>query len=99
LSYVMFNYLGIRKHGLVRYLKINLVPPAPVGLLPLLIPIEFVSTFVLRPVTLALRLFANMFAGHMLLLVFTLGGFALLNAESLFIRPISVASWLMAIVL
>jgi F-type H+-transporting ATPase subunit a len=40
-----------------------------------------------------------MFAGHMLLLVFTLGGFALLNAESLFIKPISVASWLMAIVL
>ena len=49
----------------------------------MLIPIEFFSTFIVRPVTLALRLFANMFAGHMILLVFTLGGFALLGANSL----------------
>jgi F-type H+-transporting ATPase subunit a len=40
-----------------------------------------------------------MFAGHMLLLVFTLGGFVLLNAESLFLKPISILSWLMAIIL
>jgi F-type H+-transporting ATPase subunit a len=40
-----------------------------------------------------------MFAGHMILLVFTLGGFALLNAESIFIKPISLLSWVMAIVL
>ena len=99
ISYVMFIYLGVRRHGAVKYLKNALIPPAPWFILPLLIPIEFFSTFIVRPFTLALRLFANMFAGHMILLVFTLGGFALLNAESVFIKPISLLSWAMAIAL
>ena len=43
-------------------------------MLLLLVPLEFISNFIVRPVTLALRLFANMFAGHLLLMVFTLGG-------------------------
>ena len=98
-SYVMFNYLGIRRHGLLKYLKISLVPAAPWYILPLLVPIEFFSTYLVRPVTLSLRLFANMFAGHMILLVFTLGGFALLNASSVFIKPISLLSWAMALAL
>ncbi len=99
ISYVMFNYIGIRKHGFVKYVKTALVPNAPWYILPLLIPIEFFSTFIVRPVTLALRLFANMFAGHMILLVFTLGGFALLSAEAWYIKPISLLSWAMAIAL
>jgi F-type H+-transporting ATPase subunit a len=40
-----------------------------------------------------------MFAGHMILLVFTLGGFALFNADSLWIKPLSLLSWLMAVAL
>jgi F-type H+-transporting ATPase subunit a len=99
ISYVMFNYLGIRKFGFVRYFKNALVPPAPWFILPILVPIEFASTFLFRPVTLALRLFANMFAGHMILLVFTLGGFALIGSSSGFIKPISLVSWAMAIAL
>lgn len=99
LSYVMFNYLGIRRHGFLKYLKIAVVPPAPWYMWPLLIPIEFFQTFVIRPVTLALRLFANMFAGHILLLVFTLGGFVLLTANTAFLKPLSVVSWVMAIVM
>ena len=39
----------------------------------LLTPIEFVSTFIIRPFTLAVRLFANMFAGHLLVLIFFSG--------------------------
>jgi F-type H+-transporting ATPase subunit a len=97
ISYVMFNYVGIRRHGFFKYFKLALVPQAPWFILPVLIPIEFASTFIFRPLTLALRLFANMFAGHIILLVFTLGGFALLNAESWFIKPISLLSWAMAI--
>jgi F-type H+-transporting ATPase subunit a len=97
ISYLMFNYIGIRKHGFVKYMKNSLVPSAPWYILPLLIPIEFFSTFIVRPVTLALRLFANMFAGHMILAVFALGGFALLNAQTWYIKPISVLSWVMAI--
>jgi len=80
----------------VKYFKNSLVPPAPWYILPLLIPIEFISTFLIRPFSLSVRLFANMFAGHMLLLVFTLGGFAMINANGL-LAPISVLSWLLTI--
>jgi F-type H+-transporting ATPase subunit a len=98
ISYVMFIAVGIKKHGVGKYFKMALVPPAPWFILPLLIPIEFFSNFLVRPFSLAVRLFANMFAGHMLLLVFTLGGFALINANVAF-TPFAVVSWLMTIAL
>ena len=44
-------------------------------------PLEFASNIIVRPVTLALRLFANMFAGHLLVLVFVVGGEYLLLAQ------------------
>jgi F-type H+-transporting ATPase subunit a len=99
ISWVMFMVVGIRRHGFVKYFKINLIPPAPWPVLILLIPIEFISTFLVRPFTLSVRLFANMFAGHMILAVFALGGFVLLNAESLFLKPVSLLSWALAIAL
>jgi F-type H+-transporting ATPase subunit a len=43
-------------------------------MLILLVPLEFLSNILVRPVTLALRLFCNMFAGHLLLILFALGG-------------------------
>ncbi|GAA0509409.1 ATP synthase subunit a [Paractinoplanes deccanensis] len=98
ISYVMFIYIGMKHHGGLKYFKHALIPPAPWFILPLLIPIEFFSTFIVRPFSLAVRLFANMFAGHMLLLVFTLGGFAMLNANVWF-APFSVVSWAMTIAL
>jgi F-type H+-transporting ATPase subunit a len=99
LSYVIFNYVGIKKHGLVKYLKTQLVPPAPLWLLPLLIPLEFLSVFLLRPFTLAVRLFANMFAGHVILLVFTLGGFVLMASNNFLFKGFALGSWVMTIVM
>ncbi|WP_238008117.1 F0F1 ATP synthase subunit A [Dactylosporangium sp. AC04546] len=98
-TYGLYLYQGFKKHGFFGYLKHATYLPAPWYMQPLLLPIEALQAFILQPATLALRLFANMFAGHMLLLVFTLGGFALLNAESIFIKPISVLSWGMTILL
>jgi len=98
ISYVMFIAVGVRAHGFVKYFKNALIPPAPWFILPLLIPIELFSNFLVRPFSLAVRLFANMFAGHMLLLVFTLGGFAMINANILFV-PFSLVSWVMTIAL
>jgi len=98
ISYLMFILVGIRHHGFLKYFKTALIPPAPWFILPLLIPIEFFSNFLVRPFSLAVRLFANMFAGHMLLLVFTLGGFAMINANPWF-APFSVVSWVMTIAL
>jgi F-type H+-transporting ATPase subunit a len=98
ISYVMFIYVGVQHHGFVKYFKHALIPPAPWFILPLLIPIEFFSNFLVRPFSLAVRLFANMFAGHMLLLVFTLGGFAMISANGFF-APFSILSWVLTIAL
>lgn len=97
ISWVLFIYLGFKKHG-IGYIKHALVPPAPWFILPILVPIEFFSNFIVRPFSLAVRLFANMFAGHMLLLVFTLGGFAMISANPL-LAPVSVLSWIMTVAL
>ena len=89
LSWIVYNAVGIKKHGFVGYLKLQTVPAGVSGaVLALLIPLEFFSNILVRPVTLALRLFANMFAGHMLLILFALGGeYLLLNTSG--ITPIA----------
>jgi F-type H+-transporting ATPase subunit a len=70
-AWVAFVAQGIRAHGLGHYLADNLFPKgAPKIMYVLLTPIEFLSTFVLRPVTLTVRLMANMIAGHFLLTAF-----------------------------
>jgi F-type H+-transporting ATPase subunit a len=99
ITWVLYNWVGIKRHGFVKYFRLMTMPPAPLWLMPLLIPLEFLSNFVLRPFTLAIRLFANMFAGHFILLVFTLGGFVLLGLDSVFLKPLSILAWLMAIAL
>ncbi|MGH2788198.1 MAG: F0F1 ATP synthase subunit A [Actinomycetota bacterium] len=72
LTYVIFNFVGIKKHGF-RYFKDTLFPPGvPWPIYVLLTPIEFFSVFVIRPLTLAVRLLANMMAGHVLLTIFFL---------------------------
>jgi F-type H+-transporting ATPase subunit a len=70
-SYVVFNVAGIRAQGLGSYLSANLfIPGVPKVMYLLLTPIEFLSTFILRPITLALRLMVNMLAGHLMLVLF-----------------------------
>jgi F-type H+-transporting ATPase subunit a len=79
-SWVIYNAVGIRKHGFVGYAKHVLLPPgAPWWLLPLLVPIEFVTQIIVRPITLSIRLAANFLAGHFLLAVFFLGTVAMLQ--------------------
>ncbi|MBI2238821.1 MAG: F0F1 ATP synthase subunit A [Actinobacteria bacterium] len=73
LAWFMFNIAGIRAQGL-RYFRSTLFPPGvPKALYVLVTPIEFVSTFLVRPVTLTVRLLANMVAGHLILTIFFLG--------------------------
>jgi F-type H+-transporting ATPase subunit a len=79
-SWIVYNGVGIKRHGLGGYLKAVMFPPgAPKLLYILLTPIEFISVIVLRPITHTHRLFANMVAGHFLLSVFFLGSLALLT--------------------
>jgi F-type H+-transporting ATPase subunit a len=67
----VFNAVGIKSQGFFSYFKNTVIPPGvPGALLPLVAVIEFVSTFLVRPFSLAVRLFANMLAGHLLLVTF-----------------------------
>jgi len=69
--WVIYNFVGIKAQGFGGYFKSVLIPPGvPKALLILVTPIEFISTLVVRPFTLAVRLFANMLAGHLLLVTF-----------------------------
>jgi F-type H+-transporting ATPase subunit a len=79
-SWVVYNGVGIRRHGPWGYLKLVMFPPGvPVVLVPLIALIEVFSVILLRPITLTIRLFANMVAGHFLLAVFFLGSLALMT--------------------
>ena len=83
-AYIAFMYAGIKKHP-GAFFKNSLFPSGvPWPLYFIVTPIEFLSTFILRPVTLSIRLLMNMVAGHMLLVLcfsatqfflFTAGGF------------------------
>jgi F-type H+-transporting ATPase subunit a len=94
ISWLMFNYEGIREQGVGPYLRGNLFPPGvPAPIYVLVTPIEFVSTFILRPVTLTIRLLANMLAGHLLLvLFFSATSYLLLDASGP-LKIFSVASF------
>jgi len=79
--YFTYNYLGIKHQGLGGYFK-NMVPSGvPPFILIILAPVEILQYIIVRPFTLAVRLFANMFAGHILLLVFTLATWYLFSAS------------------
>jgi F-type H+-transporting ATPase subunit a len=74
LTWLIFVATGIRQQGGWTYLRNTILPPGvPVFVYPLLTPIEFISVFIVRPLSLMIRLGANMIAGHLMLTVFLLG--------------------------
>jgi F-type H+-transporting ATPase subunit a len=70
-TWVIYNVVGVVKQGPLHYLKNSVIPPGvPKAILPLVMIIELVSTFIVRPFSLMVRLFANMLAGHLILVTF-----------------------------
>lgn len=70
IAYVAFVYAGIRKFGFGGFFKNSLwIPGVPGPVKPVIALLEFLSTFIVRPITLTLRLTMNMVAGHMLLVL------------------------------
>ena len=99
-AYVVIHTVGFARHGFLGYFKHVMFPPGvPKPIYVLLAPIEFFQKFVAQPVALAIRVFAAMFAGHLILLVFTMGGEYLLMEASTAFKPISVVSVAFAIAL
>jgi F-type H+-transporting ATPase subunit a len=77
----IFNIVGIANQGFFSYFKNILVPPGvPKVMLVIVAPIELISTILVRPFSLAVRLFANMLAGHLLLTSFAVLTSALFSA-------------------
>jgi F-type H+-transporting ATPase subunit a len=68
ITFVFTHFEGVRWNGPVRYLK-SWIPEAPKGLLILIVPLEVLGQF-MRLISLSVRLFANMLAGHILILTF-----------------------------
>jgi F-type H+-transporting ATPase subunit a len=75
LTFIFTHVEGIRWNGPIRYFK-SWIPEVPKALLPLIIPLEILGQF-MRLISLSVRLFANMLAGHMLILTFIGLGFVL----------------------
>jgi len=97
--YVVYHSIGIRRVGLRAYFK-NLVPGGlPGWIVPFIFFLEIITFFVTRPLTLALRLFGNMFAGHLLLLLFITGGEYLMIHGSFGLKIAGAGSFAMAFVL
>ena len=79
--WVLYNFVGIKSQGFFGYFKSMLFPPGvPKALYILVTPIELVSTMFVRPLSLAVRLFANMLAGHLILVSFAVITAALFEA-------------------
>ncbi len=81
IAYVAFVGAGIKQSGFVHFFKSQLFPKGlPWPIYFLITPIEFFSTFIVRPVTLAIRLLCNMISGHLLLALTYFGTSNLLMA-------------------
>jgi F-type H+-transporting ATPase subunit a len=78
--FVIYNWIGVRKNGFGPYLKSFLPSGTPWWLIWLIYPLEVISHF-LRPFTLGVRLYANMYAGHIVLGIF--GIFVVMAAAAL----------------
>src|SRR5437763_898273 len=86
ISLIMIQVSGVKEHGMKHHLQ-NLIPHGiPIWLLPIMIPVEIMGQFT-KPFALCIRLFANMTAGHIVILSFLSMIFIL---KSIVISPISV---------
>lgn len=100
ISWLVYLGAGVARHGFLGYLKHTCVPSGvDAWMLPLLIPLEFISNILVRPLTLALRLLCNMFAGHLLLMLFALGGQYLVVEMGGAYAGVGILAWLMFIII
>src|SRR2546422_9224871 len=98
LTFVFTHFEGIRWNGPVRYFK-SWIPDAPKALLGLIVPLEILGQF-MRLISLSVRLFANMLAGHILILTF-IGLMFILQSLVLavFVIPIAAVFYLFEVVI
>ena len=98
--YLTYHIVGLRRKGFIGYFKSFVPSGLPIWLVPVMFLIEFMTYMITRPLTLALRLFGNMFAGHLLILVFvTAGDYLLLNTHNVGLQFSGVLSFAFSILM
>jgi F-type H+-transporting ATPase subunit a len=98
MTFAFTHVEGVRENGLVPYLK-SWIPDVPKGLYPMIVPLEVLSQF-MRLISLSVRLYANMLAGHMLILTFIGLIFVLENVlVAAFALPAATAFYLFEVVI
>jgi F-type H+-transporting ATPase subunit a len=98
--WLVFIGAGIKSQGFGHYFKGALFPPGvPKALYILVTPIEFISTFLVRPFSLAVRLFANVLAGHILLATFGILTHTLFTANTAALKPVAILPFFMLIIM
>lgn len=96
--WVIFIAVGVKHQGLGYFGHLIWPPGVPIAFRPLLGLIELLSTLVIRPASLAIRLFANMMAGHILLFTFSLMTKELLQG-AIALKPVAILTIAMLIFL
>jgi len=98
LTFVFTHFEGIRWNGPVRYFK-SWIPEAPKPLLGLIVPLEVLGQF-MRLISLSVRLFANMLAGHILILTF-IGLIFILQSWilAIFVIPVATVFYIFEVVI
>lgn len=95
--YLVYHWIGFQRMGFAGYFKHMVPPDLPGWIVPFVFVLELITYFITRPLTLALRLFGNMFAGHMVVYLFVTGGFYfLLHGDGILMQAISLPTFLMA---
>ncbi len=97
--YIVYHVIGFRKMGFAGYFKHMIPEGVPGWIAPVILVLEIITYFITRPLTLALRLFGNMFAGHMLLVVFIVGGYELMMNDSIGLKAVALPAFLMGFVM
>ena len=98
MTFIFTHVEGIRYNGPVKYFK-SWIPDVPKGLYPLIVPLEILGQF-MRLISLSVRLYANMLAGHMLILTFIGLIFVIGNlGVAVFAIPAATAFYLFEVVI
>src|SRR3954447_23104205 len=100
ITYVLCNVMGVRKQGWKGHLRASCGPlDLSGGMLVIVAPIELLTNFILRPFGLAVRLFANMLAGHLLLVTFAVLTDALVHSSAVPLKALAVVPFAVSVVL
>ena len=100
LVWFIFNIAGMKEQGVGAYWKGVLFPPGvPKALYILVTPIEFLSKIIVTPFSMAVRLFANILAGHILLVTFGVLSYTMFTAKTAALKPIGILPFVMLILM